>query len=97
MSRFLSQRRLTRVHRQLVRARDELAVVTEQLAALADDADDARVRALVSDHHDAGAEGRDATRSAEAMSRSRDALVQSIARLEREQDDLLDRLVVESR
>jgi hypothetical protein len=97
MSRFINQRRLTRVHRQLAQARDELAVVQQQLVALTDYADDARVRALVSDHPHDTVVGRDATKSAEAMSRSRDALIHSIARLEREQDDLLDRLVVEPR
>jgi hypothetical protein len=97
MSRFLQQRRLTRVHRQLVLARDELAVVEQQLVALDDDADDARVQALVSDNRGDAQGDRDAIKSAEAMSRSRDALVQSIARLEREQDVLLDRLVVEPR
>src|SRR6185312_1729010 len=49
MSRSLIERRLTDVTERLKRARQELAVLDEQLAALSDAADDARIRALVSE------------------------------------------------
>jgi hypothetical protein len=94
MSRALIERRLTEVHRRLQRARGELAVVDEQLAALAEAADDARLRALVSETPLANAELREAQRHADAMARSRSAVLESIAELERAQDQLLDRLEV---
>ncbi|HLH27313.1 MAG TPA: hypothetical protein VKW77_00275 [Acidimicrobiales bacterium] len=94
MSRRLIERRLTEVHRRLRRAREELAVIDEQAAALADAADEARLRSLVSETPLAEVEHRDAQRHADAMARSRAAVLQSIAELERAQDELLDRLEV---
>ena len=97
MSRSLIERRLVEVNRRLRRAREELAVVDEQLRALTDAADDTRIRSLVSETPLADRENREAQRHADAMARSRAAVVASIAELERAQDDLLDRLVIESR
>jgi len=97
MSRSLIERRLREVHDRLRRARDELAVLDEQLAVFAEAADDARLRALVSETPLANREHHEAQRHADAMARSRNALVASIAELERTQDQLLDRLVLESR
>jgi hypothetical protein len=97
MSRSLIQRRLSEVHDRLRRAREELTVIDEQLAALADTADDARIRSLVSETPLATREHQEAQRQADAMARSKAAVLASIAELERTQDELLDRLVVESR
>jgi hypothetical protein len=94
MSRRLIERRLTEVHRRLQRAREELAVIDEQLAALADAADETRLRSLVSETPLAEVEHRDAQRHADAMARSRATVLQSITDLERTQDELLDRLEV---
>jgi hypothetical protein len=94
MSRLLIERRLTEVHRRLHRAREELAVLDEQLAALTDAADDAWIRSLVSETPLAEVEHRDAQRHADAMARSRAAVLESISELEKAQDDLLDRLEV---
>jgi hypothetical protein len=94
MSRRLIERRLTEVHRRLQRAREELAVIEEQLAALADAADETRLRSLVSETPLAEVEHRDAQRHADAMARSRATVLQSITDLERTQDELLDRLEV---
>lgn len=91
------ERRLVDVNRRLQRAREELQVLDEQLAALADTADEERVRALVSDSLMAERDYREAERSAEAMRRSRNALAQTIADLERAQDELLDKLVTNPR
>jgi hypothetical protein len=96
VSRSVLERRLTEVARRLKRARAELAVIDEQLAALADTADDARLRALVSETPVANREYHEAQRHADAMERSRRAAVTSIAELETVQDELLDRLVIES-
>lgn len=97
MSRSLIERRLVEVNQRLRRAREELSVVEEQLTALTDAAEDTRIRALVSETPLADHEHREAQRHADAMARSRAAVVASIAELERAQDDLLDRLVIESR
>lgn len=64
----------------------------EQLAHFADGAEDARIRALVSETALADREYRDAERHADAMRRHRDELAAEIARLEARQDELLDEL-----
>jgi len=94
MSRSLIERRLTEVTDRLKRARQELAVLDEQLASLSDAADDARIRALVSETPLADKEHHEAQRHADAMSRSRAAVLSAIAELQRAQDELLDRLVL---
>ena len=94
MSRSLIERRLTDVTERLRRARQELALLDEQLVALSDAADDARIRALVSETPLADKEHHEAQRHADAMARSRASVQAAIAELERAQDELLDRLVV---
>jgi hypothetical protein len=78
---------------QLKELRRELAVTDEQLAQLADEAEDARLRSLVSETPLADREHREASRHAEAMGRHRAEVVADIARLERLQDELLDKLL----
>ena len=97
MSRSLLERRLTEVADRLRQLRDELGVADEQLASLADAADDARLRSLVSETPLAEHEHREAQRHADAMQRHRDEVVSAITRLETTQDELLDRLLAESR
>jgi hypothetical protein len=94
MHRAIVERRLSDAHQQLVRARTELAVLDEQLVAANEMADDTRVRALVAETPLASKDHDEAQRQATVMLRSRDALIDRIADLERRQDDLLDRLVV---
>lgn len=88
------ERRLLEVHALLVRARQELAVVEEQLEVFLETADEARIRSLVSETPLADREWHDAQRHAEAMIRSRDTATARVAELERAQDDLLGKLVV---
>ena len=95
MSRSLIERRLTELGGRLKELRKELAVIDEQLAHFGDAADDAQLRALVSETPLADHEAREAQRHADAMSRQRDEVVSIIARLEADQDNLLDRLVAE--
>ena len=78
-----------------MRARQELAVLDEQLLVLNDAADDARIRSLVSETPLAGHEYSDAQRHADAVTRARAALIVDIGELERKQDELLGRLAVE--
>ena len=94
MSRRLIERRLSDVHRKLQRARKELEVVDEQWAVLSEAAEEAQLRALVSETPLAEVEHRDAQRHADAMARSRTAVLESIAELERAQDQLLDKLEI---
>jgi hypothetical protein len=96
VSKSLIERRLTEVATRLKRARQDLAVVEEQSAALNDAAEDARLRALVSETPLANKEYQQSQRHADAMERSRKALLLTVAELRQSQDELLDRLVIES-
>ena len=95
MSRRQVERRLTEVGRRLRELRDELQVADEQLLHLADAADDARLRALVSETPVSDREHREAARHAEAMRSHRTAVADEITRLEAQQDELLDRFSAE--
>lgn len=88
------QRRLTEVHERLVKARQELAIVEEQLTVFDETADDARIRSLVSETPLANHEWNEARRHAEAMQRSRDMQKARVDELERAQDELAGKLVV---
>lgn len=92
MSRWSIERRLTQVSRQIVRLRGELALVDEQLAQLVDEADEARIRSLVSETPLAEREHHDAQRHMDAMTAHRNSVVANMAKLERTQDELLDKL-----
>jgi hypothetical protein len=95
MSRSLVERRLSEVAEQLKVARRDLAVTDEQMAHFDDEAEDARLRALVSETPIAEREHREAQRHADAMRRHRAELAATIAELERTQDELLDRLLAQ--
>jgi hypothetical protein len=92
MSRGILERKLDALVARRRALREELAVVEEQLAALADAAGDARLRALVSETPRADAEHREASRSADAMARHRAVLAADLVALDRDEDELLDRL-----
>ena len=70
--------------------RDELAVIDEQLEQLADEADDSRIRSLVSETPLADHEFREARRHADVMVARRREVGDTIAKLEQRQDELLD-------
>ena len=97
MARWLLERRISEVSERLKRLRAELSVVDEQLAFFADAADEARLRALVSETPLADREHHAAQKHADAMAQSRADVVLAIQALERSQDELLDRLVAEHR
>jgi predicted nucleic acid-binding Zn-ribbon protein len=97
MSRSSVERRLSQVSERLRQLREELAVSAEQLDHLADAADDARLRSLVSETPVADHDHRQAERHADAMRRHRAKVEAEIARLEHDQDALLDRFVAESK
>jgi uncharacterized coiled-coil DUF342 family protein len=93
MSRVLIERKLFDVAQRLKRAREELAVIEEQLTALSDAADDARIRSLVSETPLAHREYVEAQRHADAMERTYRAVAADVAELQASQDELLDRLI----
>ncbi len=93
MSRSLVERRLSDVTIRLRRTREELAVVIEQRAALAETADELRIRAVVAETKHADREHRDAQRHVDAMDKSRNELAKRIEDLQRSQDELLNQLV----
>jgi hypothetical protein len=88
----LVERRLSDVASRLHALREELSVIDEQFAQLNDEADDTRLRSLVSETPLADREFRDAQRHADAMYRRRVDVVETIERLEVRQDELLDAL-----
>jgi chromosome segregation ATPase len=95
VSRSLLERRLDELTSRLRALREELRVADEQLAVLVEEADDTRLRALVSETPLAEREHEEAQRHADAMARHRSDLVAQLADLEHSQDELLDRLMAE--
>ena len=95
MSKWLVERKLSEAAERLRQVRAELAVVDEQLAFLADAADEARLRAMVSETPMADREHREAQKHADAMARHRADLVSQVAELQKSQDELLERLFAE--
>lgn len=94
--RALVERRLFDVSSRLTRARQELLVADEELRALAEAADEARVRSLVSETPLANREHDEARRHADAIARSRAAVAATVSDLERTMDRLLDQLASSS-
>lgn len=95
MSRSMIQRRLLDVSERLRKVRAELQVNEEQVLYLEEEADEARLRAIVSETPLAAREEREARRHAETLARHRDDLRQAIEELEAERDALLDRMSAE--
>jgi hypothetical protein len=92
MGKRLVERRLRAITQRLRTLRDEIRVIDDQLAHLADDADDAGIRALVSETPGAGSEYLHAKAHADAMRAHRLHVLTTIADLEAKQDQLLDQL-----
>jgi len=91
MGLFSVERQLTATSGKLRRARDELALVNEQLSALRNDAEDAMTDALVRGGQ-AKRAASEANRHVERLAQAQKKLQQQILDLGREQDELLDRL-----
>ncbi len=96
MSRAQIERKLRNVSDQVRSLRDELQVTDEQIIQLADEADDARLRALVSETPVAEKEHRKASRHVDRLRKHRARVAAKIATLDAEQDALLDRLTASS-
>lgn len=86
------EKKLMSVSDELRKLREHLRVVDEQLLQVSDEAEDSRLRALVSETPLAAAEHRDAARSAGVLRRDRASTVERLDKLEVLQDELLDQL-----
>lgn len=86
------ERKLSELSHELRRSRDELRISTEQLEHFAGEAEEARIRALVSETPLAEQDFQEASRHAEAMRRHHSDLLGKIDDLEVRQDKLLDKL-----
>lgn len=89
---FLVERKLKSNGLQLKRLRQELASLEEQRLQMTDEADDHRLRAIMSDSPFDAREAKDSGRHADAFTRRRSEIVAEIAKLEAKQDQLLDDL-----
>jgi chromosome segregation ATPase len=88
-----TERRLFDVSARLNRARAELEVIEAQFDALNEQADEAKLRAVVAETPLALQVSLEAQRHAEHMARARDAALRAIAELERVQDELIGDLL----
>ena len=90
MVRSRIERRLADVGKRLRSLRTDLAVAEQALMQVDYEADDARLRALVSETPIAQKEHEQARRQVEVLRRNRDVLKAEISKLEARQDELLD-------
>lgn len=87
------EKRLADARQELVRAREALRIVDEQVAFQQDIAHEAETAAVVAETPLAHRERREADGDLQRLERQRRGLREQIAALEAEQDDLLDRLL----
>lgn len=92
MIRPLIEHRLREVQTRLLRARAELAVMDEQLQQIDEEAEEARIRALVAETPLAEREWTETSRHRDAAHKSRHVTAEAVVELERRRDDLLHRL-----
>jgi hypothetical protein len=93
MSRAAIEKKLTQTAHELRSAHIEVRVLDEQISHFADSADDARLRALVSETPLADRDHRQAVRTVTALNKDRVVWNQRIQKLEARQDALLDQLL----
>lgn len=92
MRRSSIERKLRDNGDELKRARDDLRISTEQLEQLANEADEARIRSMVSETPLSEQSFHEASRHAETMRRHHAELQNRILELEARQDQLLDQM-----
>ena len=92
MFRSSIEKKLTAISRELRCLREELGVIEEQLVQVADEAEDSRLRSLVSETPLAAHEQQESAKAVAAVRRDRDAKLKRLRKLELRQDELLDRL-----
>jgi len=93
MRRANLRKRLSDAREELVRARESLRILDEQVSFLKEVASDAEVRALVSETPLADRDHREADQDLRRALRARDEVAEKVASLTAEQDELLDKLL----
>lgn len=92
MFRSSIEKKLVSIGGEMRALREELVVLDEQLLQVSDEAEDLRLRAMVSETPMAAAEHREAAKAVAVIRKDRQAALDKLAALERKQDELLDRL-----
>ena len=92
MPQRLLKKKLADTTLRLRQLREELKVAEEQLVHFSDEADEARLRSLVSETPLADQKHREANKHAESMRKHRNMLQTEIERVEALQDELLDQM-----
>lgn len=87
------KRRLTALGDDLRAAKNEVAMLDEQVAHFADAAEDARLRAMVSETPLADKEHREASKTVNNLTKDRQKWSDRVVSLETHQDELLDDLM----
>ena len=90
------EKRLMEISHRIKKEIEDLLVAEEQLISLIDDADEARIRSLVSETAISENDRRDSARQSENMEKYCQKIRNEIQRLEAIQDELLDKLNTEN-
>ena len=90
------EKRLMEISRRIKKEKEDLLVAEEQLISLINDADEARIRSLVSETAISDNDRRDSARQSKNMEKYFQKIRNEIHRLEEIQDGLLDKLNVEN-
>ena len=90
------EKRLMEISRRIKKEKEDLLVAEEQLISLINDADEARIRSLVSETAISDNDRRDSARQSKNMEKYCQKIRNEIHRLEEIQDGLLDKLNVEN-
>ena len=90
------EKRLMEISRRIKQQKEELLVAEEQLISLTSDADEARIRSLVSETAISDNDRRDSVRQSENMQKYCHKIRNEIQRLEEIQDALLDKMNTEN-
>ena len=90
------EKRLLEISRRIKKEKEDLLVAEEQLISLIDDADEARIRSLVSETAISDNDRRDSARQSQNMEKYCQKIRNEIQRLEEIQDGLLDKLNIEN-
>ena len=86
------ERQLKEVGKRISRYKDELAIADEQLNHLQNEAEDARMKSLVSETAIADQERREVDQQVESMNRHHQHLIAEIKNLGERQDQLLEKI-----
>ena len=90
------EKRLMEISRRIKQQKEDLLVAEEQLISLTSDADEARIRSLVSETAISDNDRRDSVRQSENMQKYCHKIRNEIQRLEEMQDALLDKMNTEN-